>query len=72
MFTRNLTYKFLFDPDRLRTKEEREFLESIKHFKMDEFRALRDLILLLEENDTMSQNDTPTPASVTLFTSINN
>lgn len=60
MFIRNLTYKFLFDPDRLRTKEERKFSESIKHFKMDEFRALRDLILLLEENDTMSHNNIPT------------
>lgn len=49
---RNLTYKFIFDRDRSRAREEREFSERIKHFKMAEFRALRDLILLLEENDS--------------------
>lgn len=39
------------DQDRLRSKQERELSESIKHFTMEDFQALRDLVLLLEENN---------------------
>lgn len=51
MFVRSLTYRYMFDQDGVRTKQEREFSESIKHYTMAEFRALRDLMLLLEENN---------------------
>lgn len=50
MFVRNLTYKFMFDDDRLHFKSECELSEMIKHSKMGDFRALRDLMLLLDEN----------------------
>lgn len=50
LFSRKLTYKFIFDQDHIRSKQDKELAESIKHFTMAEFRAFRDLVLLLEEN----------------------
>lgn len=41
----------MFDKDSVRAKKEREFSESIKHYLMEDFRALCDLMLLLEENN---------------------
>lgn len=66
LFTQNMIHKFLFDKDRLRAKEERDFSESIKHFKMEDFRALHDLMLLLDENDDTNVTDTTTHATVPL------
>lgn len=66
IFVINLTYKFLFDKDRTRAKEEKDLSESIKHFKMAEFRALRDLILLLDENENVDVPDDDIPVSITL------
>lgn len=51
LFCRKLTYKYLFDDQHIRFKRDKELSESIKHFTMEEFRAFRDLILLLEENE---------------------
>lgn len=63
MFTRNLIHKFMFDKERLRAKEERDLSESIKYFKMEDFRALRDFIFLLEENEDTNTTDTTTPVT---------
>lgn len=54
--------KFLFDHDQIRSKQDRDLSKSIKHFTMEEFRAFRDLILLLEENETV---DPPTHNTIT-------
>lgn len=70
MFIRNLTYKFLFDKDRLRAKEEREFSESIKHFRMEEFWALRDLMLLLDENNDTNPIECTTATPPTIPSSL--
>lgn len=51
LFTRNLTYKFLLDKDYLQSKQDRQIPERIKHYIMEDFRALRNLMLLLDEND---------------------
>lgn len=50
LFSRNLTYKFLFDKQVLQSKQDKAITEQVKHFSMEDFRVLRDLILLLEEN----------------------
>lgn len=50
LFTRRLTYKYIFDSDRNQKRLEKDHTEQIKHFTMDEFRALRDLMLLYEES----------------------
>ena len=62
LFARKLTYKFIFDPDKKRLREERELSEQIKKYSMKEFRALRDLILLLDENDTSNSSPTNEPS----------
>lgn len=59
LFCRKLTYKYLFDDQRIRSKWDKELSESIKHFIMEEFRAFRDLILLLEESET-AESSIPT------------
>lgn len=51
MFACNLTYRYMFDQDSVRARQEQEFSKSIKHYTMEDFRALRDLMLLLEENN---------------------
>lgn len=45
-FAHNLTFKFVFDKDQAQLKLERELVERTKHLSMDEFHALRDLMLL--------------------------
>lgn len=59
----------MFDQDTVQARQEREFSESIKHYTMEDFRALHDLMLLLEENsDTNdSTNTNPEPMPDTLF-----
>lgn len=49
LFDRNLTFRFIFDKDRANLSLERDLAERTKHFSMEEFRALRDLMLLYEE-----------------------
>lgn len=58
LFSRKLTYKFLYDQDRICCKQDGELAESIKHFTMAEFRSFRDLILLLEENESLCSSNT--------------
>lgn len=68
LFCRKLTYKFLFDHERILSKQDRDISESIKHSTMDERRAFRDLILLLEESDSsepgvpITDSSEPTPS----------
>lgn len=52
LFSRKLTYKFLFDHDRQEKQKNLIEQEIWKDFTVAEFRALKDLVLLLEENDT--------------------
>lgn len=54
LFARNLTFNFIFDKDRQKAHLERELTEWTKHFTMEEFRTLRDLMLLYEEGATKS------------------
>lgn len=62
LFARNLTFKFIFDKDRHNTNLERELTERTKHFTMEKFHALRDLMLLYDEGNT---EDLPGPGRVT-------
>lgn len=57
LFSRNLTYKFLFDSDRCRSIQDKQISEQVKNYTMEEFRVLRDLIILLDENDHSDQTD---------------
>lgn len=41
LFVRKLTYKFIFNPDKKRKREEKELSEKIKKFTMRDFRALK-------------------------------
>lgn len=52
LFAHNLIFRFIFDKDRKKLNLEKELTERTKHFSMQEFRALRDLILLYEEGTT--------------------
>lgn len=45
LFAHNLTFRFIFDKDRQRLNLEKELAERTKHFSMQEFRALRNLML---------------------------
>lgn len=58
LFSRNLTYKFLFDNDRLQSIQDKQILEQVKNYTMEDFQALQDLILLLDENNHSDQIDT--------------
>ena len=60
LFARNLTFKFIFDEDRHNISLERELTERTKDFTMDEFRALRDLMLLYDEGCTDDSPAAPT------------
>lgn len=48
LFARNLTDKLIFDKDRAKLNLEHELAEHTKHFRMEEFPALRDLMLLYD------------------------
>lgn len=52
LFARNLTFKYTFDKSHQQTQLERELTERTKHFSMEEFRALPDLMLLYNEGST--------------------
>lgn len=52
LFARNLTFKFIYDKERHNINLERELSERTQAFTMDEFRALRDLMLLYDEGST--------------------
>lgn len=64
LIARKLTYKYIFDPDRKRVREEKELSEQIKKFTMKDFRALRDLMFLLEENQEHNDSQPIEPSSV--------
>lgn len=51
LFTRKLTFKYLFDKDRTKKAEEKTEADQYKGYTMADFRALRDLIQLLNENE---------------------
>lgn len=56
----------MFDHNSIRARQEHEFSESIKHlqYTMADFRALHDLMLLLEENnETLEPTSTSTEAT---------
>lgn len=50
LFARKLTYKHIFDPDKNRPMAEKDLSEQIKKITMKDFRALKDLMILLDEN----------------------
>lgn len=58
LLSRNLTYKYLFDGDRLRAIQDKRISEQVKNFTMEDFRAL---MLLLDEN--VSDASTPDSAA---------
>lgn len=46
-----LTYKYIFDEECKKNKKiERKLFEQVKHFSMNEFRALTDLMILYYED----------------------
>ncbi|XP_077335488.1 E3 SUMO-protein ligase KIAA1586 homolog [Lithobates pipiens] len=68
LFARNLTYKFIYDKDRRNLNLEKELAEKTKDYSMQEFRALRDLMLLYDEGQvevetTLEASSTPVPVS---------
>lgn len=52
LFTQNVTFIFIFDKDRKKLNLEKELTKRTKHFSMQAFRALGNLMLLYEEGDT--------------------
>lgn len=70
LFARNLTYRFIFDKDRQSLNLEKELAEKTKHFTMNEFKALRDLMLLYEEGATETVDSVTDPALPTLISQI--
>lgn len=50
LFTRKLTFKYVNDKDRTRKVEDKSDIDQYKGYTMADFRALRDLIQLLNEN----------------------
>lgn len=38
LFSRNLTFKFLFDKEYLQSKQDKFISEQVKHFSMEDFR----------------------------------
>lgn len=48
LFARNLTFHFILDKDRQKFNLEKELAERTKHFSMQEFRALQELMLLFD------------------------
>lgn len=54
LFARNLTVRFIFDRDRQSLNMERELVKRTKHFTMQEFRALRDLMLHFDKGEADS------------------
>lgn len=62
LFARNLASKFIFDKERKQANLERELVKRTKHFSMEEFRALRDLMLLYDEGATDDTSSSSPPS----------
>lgn len=63
LFARKLTFNYMFDQDRRCVNLEKELAEKNKNVTIAESRALRDLILLLDEGEVESNVSDGTPDS---------
>lgn len=71
LFIRKFTYKHLYDEDRTQKAVEKSEVDQFKDYTMADFRALRDLIQLLNENEeSEKQEDQTAPLSLDLSDSI--
>lgn len=59
LFVHNLTFKFIFDKQHAKRNLERELAECTKHFSMEEYRALRDLMLMYDEGAVEDSGPSP-------------